>query len=144
MLVGRNHNIDSLSKENFKASALRSLRNTERDRKWKTHLKTHAGADGLMYSLPPEYMLKNHIDLHRNPQQVGLVTSMLTGHCHLGLHKYKLSLTYTPTCACLEEDESVQHRIFKCKIYESLRRKIGLTDHSIDINKIELFCQGLQ
>jgi hypothetical protein len=40
------------------------------------------------------------------------VVGLLTGHCHLKGHLFKMGLTDGPTCErCLEEDESATHII---------------------------------
>jgi hypothetical protein len=47
---------------------------------------------------------------------------LLTGHCHLNEHLYKLGLTDNPTCErCLEEDESVTHILCDCEVISYLR-----------------------
>jgi hypothetical protein len=44
--------------------------------------------------------------LKLNRKQLRWVTGLLTGHCHLKGHLFKMGLTNSPTCEkCLEKDE---------------------------------------
>jgi hypothetical protein len=50
------------------------------------------------------------------------VVGLLTGHCHLKGHLFKLGLTDDPTCErCLEEDESATHILCDCEARAYLR-----------------------
>jgi hypothetical protein len=50
--------------------------------------------------------------LRLNRDQLGWVVGLLTAHCHLKRHLFKLGLTDDPTCErCLQEDESATHSI---------------------------------
>ena len=41
----------------------------------------------------------------------------------LQLHStYKLNLTFSPCCACLTEDNSVEHFLFRCSSYQEVRK----------------------
>jgi hypothetical protein len=58
----------------------------------------------------------------RNPSVVGL----LTGHCHLKGHLFKLGLTDDPTCERCLEDESATHILCDCEAIAYLRfRHLG-------------------
>jgi hypothetical protein len=51
-----------------------------------------------------------------NRDQVRWVVGLLTGHCHLKRHLFKLELTDDPTCEwCLEKDESTRHILCDCE-----------------------------
>jgi hypothetical protein len=48
--------------------------------------------------------------LELNRDQLRWVVGLLTGHCHLKGHLFKVGLTDDPTCErCLEEDETATH-----------------------------------
>jgi hypothetical protein len=50
------------------------------------------------------------------------VVGLLTGHCHLKGHLFKLGLTDDPICErCLEEDESATHIVCDCEAIAYLR-----------------------
>jgi hypothetical protein len=50
------------------------------------------------------------------------VTGLLTGHCHLKGHLFKVWLTESPTFErCLEEDESATHILCDCEAIAYLR-----------------------
>jgi hypothetical protein len=55
------------------------------------------------------------------------VVGLLTGHCHLKGHLFKLGLTDDPTCErCLEEDEAATHILCDCEAIAYLRfRHLG-------------------
>jgi hypothetical protein len=52
---------------------------------------------------------------------------VLTGHCHLKGHLFKMGLTESPTCErCLEKDESATHIVCNCEAIAYLRfRHLG-------------------
>jgi hypothetical protein len=57
---------------------------------------------------------KELLKLNRN--QLRLVTGLLTGHCHLEGHVFKMGLTKSPICErCLEKDESATHILCDCE-----------------------------
>ena len=43
------------------------------------------------------------------------LTTMLTGHGNIKSYLYRLGLTDNPMCLCEEEEQTVDHLIFKCK-----------------------------
>jgi hypothetical protein len=55
------------------------------------------------------------------------VVGLLTGHCHLKGHLFKLGLTDDPICeSCLEEDESAIHILCDCETVAHVRfRHLG-------------------
>jgi hypothetical protein len=60
--------------------------------------------------------------LKLNRDQPKWVVGLLTGHCHLKGHLFKLGLTDEPICKrCLEEDESATHILSDCKAIAYLR-----------------------
>jgi hypothetical protein len=53
--------------------------------------------------------------LKLNRDQLRWVVGLLTGHCHLKGHLFKLGLTNNPACErCLEVDESTTHTCILC------------------------------
>jgi hypothetical protein len=55
------------------------------------------------------------------------VVGLLTGHCHLKGHLFKMGLTDDPTCErCLEEDESATDILCDCEALANFRfRHLG-------------------
>jgi hypothetical protein len=82
----------------------------------KKHWESTTGlrqAKGLT-SGPSAKRTKDLLKLNRD--QLRWVVGLLTGHCHLKGHLFKLGLTDNPTCErCLEEDESVTHIVCDCE-----------------------------
>jgi hypothetical protein len=65
--------------------------------------------------------------LKLNRDQLRWMVGLLTGHCHLKGHLFKMGLTDDPTCErCLEEDESALHILCDCETIANLRfRHLG-------------------
>jgi hypothetical protein len=68
---------------------------------------------------------KELLKLNRN--QLRWVTGLLTGHCHLKEHLFKIGLTESPTSErCLEKEESATHILCDCEAIADLRfRHLG-------------------
>jgi hypothetical protein len=68
---------------------------------------------------------KELLKLNRN--KLRWVTGLLTGHCHLKGHLFKMGLTESPTCErCLEKEESATHILCECEAIAYLRfRHLG-------------------
>jgi hypothetical protein len=66
--------------------------------------------------------------LRLNRDQLRWVVALITGHCHLKGHLFKLGLIDNPTCErCLQEDESATHILCDCEAIAHLRfRHLGL------------------
>jgi hypothetical protein len=72
--------------------------------------------------------------LRLNRDQLRWVVGLLTGHCHLKGHLFKLSLTADPICErCLEDDESSIHILCDCEVVaytrQGLIKRGSTTDH---------------
>ena len=75
------------------------------------------------------------------PRLVGVALSLVSGHCDLQLHRYKLGLTYSPTCLCLTEDESAGHFVLRCPLYRERRAQSGISAVNLTIEKVISFIQ---
>jgi hypothetical protein len=65
--------------------------------------------------------------LKLNRNQLRWMTGLLTGHCHLKGHLFKMGLTGSPICErCLEKEESATHILCDCEAIAYLRfRHLG-------------------
>ena len=81
--------------------------------------------DGLLYLFSDCKLIWNEqrIPLCTDPRLLGQLCGLLTGHANLQLHRYRLGLTFSPTCICLGGDESPQHFLFECETYREIREK---------------------
>jgi hypothetical protein len=60
------------------------------------------------------------LKLERN--QLRWVVGLLTGHCHLNGHLFKLGLSNSPTCdRCQKENETATHILCECEALAHLR-----------------------
>jgi hypothetical protein len=70
-------------------------------------------AKGLIFG-PSAKRTKDLLELNRD--QLRWVVGLLTGHCHLKGHLFKMGLTDGPICErCLEDDESATHILCDCE-----------------------------
>jgi hypothetical protein len=74
---------------------------------------------------PSAKRAKELLKLKRN--QLRWVVGLLTGHCHLNGHLFKLGLSSSPTCdRCQKENETTTHNLCECKALAHLRfRHLG-------------------
>jgi len=52
------------------------------------------------------------------------LTTMLTGHGKISPYLYRLGLTDNRMCPCEEEEETIDHLIFKCKKLRNKRKEM--------------------
>ena len=98
------------------------LREWERQRK--ASLQNGQCQQGLLSELPPKHLSTYPLPLHPGQQILGKLCNLLTGHRKRQLFQYIINNSYTPTCSCLEKDESPSHYLFRCKDYATLRDEI--------------------
>lgn len=139
-LKGRGTEIDKLTTKDLRNSEIRKCTSKERSRKWETFLKLQSGSDGLAYHLEPNFLIKNPLPLNMDPKLLGKACSLFSGHCNLNLHRYRLGLSFSPTCVCLQEDETVSHHLFRCPNYASLREKLDISQRSLCIQQVIQYC----
>ena len=94
---------------------------------WVSKYKNYCRGNPCSGLLSDFEVLENIIDRNRvpltiKPEVFGGICGLLTGHCRLQEHLYKLRLTFTPCCICLIEDESPHHYLYTCPLHETSRR----------------------
>jgi hypothetical protein len=92
------------------------------DRKHKKYWESTTGLKQAkrFISGPSARRTKDLLELNRD--QLRWVVGLLTGHCHLKGHLFKLGLTDDPTCErCLQEDETATHILCDCEGIADLR-----------------------
>ena len=139
-LKGRGADITELTAKDLRKSEINKCIRNENRRKFESFLKVQSGSDGLAYYLEPDYLAKNTIPLNMDPRLLGKVCSLFSGHCNLGVHRYKLGLSFSPTCVCLQEDETVAHHVFKCPLYARLRERLGITQGPLSLQQLTQYC----
>ena len=123
-IKGRGFNTNELTQSDFKRSIIKGHLLTKSRNRWKTNITTGMCSTGMLSQLKPSHLEKYPIPLSESRKNVTILTGLLTGHINLQSHLYKLGLTYTPTCTCLREDETVHHYLYNCTNYKFLRAKI--------------------
>jgi hypothetical protein len=90
----------------------------------RNHKKYWESVTGLIQG-PSARRTKDLLKLNRD--QIRWVVGLLTGHCHLKGHLFKLGLTDDPICErCLQEDESATHILCNCEAVAHVRfRHLG-------------------
>ena len=120
-LVGRNFVLSKLDVAAFRKANLKQLVEKDNARQWRSTLRSGACATGLLPELEPAFIQKNPIPL-TNKTDTKILCGVLTGHIPLQTHLFNLGLSFTPTCTCLKEDETVHHYIYNCPNYAQLRK----------------------
>jgi hypothetical protein len=103
--------------------AVREWTNRNHEKYWESIIGLKQ-AKGLI-SGPSARRTRDLLKLNRD--QLRWVVGLLTGHCHLTGHLFKLGLTDDPICErCLEEDESATHILCDCEAVAHVRfRHLG-------------------
>ena len=94
---------------------------------WKMKFKIFFRRNPCSGLLADSEVVENVIDRNRvllsiQPEVFSGICGLLTGHCRLQEHLYKLKLTFTPCCICLSEDESPHHYLYTCPLHEDSRK----------------------
>jgi hypothetical protein len=96
----------------------------------KKHIKQREFLSGLKQAKeltvgPSAKATKDLLKLNRD--QLRWIVGLLTGHCHLKGHRFKLGFTVDPICErCLKEDESATQVLCDCETIAHLRfRHLG-------------------
>ena len=112
-------NFTVLSANSFSRYKIKAYITTKWKESWCNYMRSSGNTDGLLSFIenPTDLIDKSSIPLNNPAKLVGSLCALLTGHTRLQLHTYKLKLTFSPTCICLEEDESPYHFVFTCKLY---------------------------
>lgn len=138
-LLGRHFTESPLQAADFKKSKVQKLLKEESTRSWATHMRQGHNSEGLLSQLEVTHLDHKPIPMCLPREITGQLCSLMTGQTKLQAFLYKLKQTYTPTCSCLMEDETVFHFINKCPNYRFLRDNIELdtADHMSIISYIE-------
>ena len=128
-IKGRNFSDNPLTSEDFRKSIIHRKLREDRQQRWKTSLEIGNCGTGLLVDLRTDHLEKHPFPLDIPRKETSILTGVLTGHINLQCHLYRIGITFSPTCICLQEDETVQHYLYNCSLYTHLR-----TAHPPDIN----------
>ena len=121
-LKDRQINMDNITLKDLNKTSIKRHCNATWKRRWEVYIRNNSqGTEGLLEELAGDISGKDIVRefLHIEPLTVGRALSLVAGHCNLLLHRYKLGLTYSPTCLCLEEDESPRHFVKHCTLFSN-------------------------
>ena len=138
-VMGRHFTESPLQAVDFKKSKIKKLMKEEDTRAWTSHMRQGHNSEGLLGQLAVTHLIKKPIPMSLPREITGQLCSLMTGQTKLQAFLYKVRQTYTPTCSCLMEDETVFHFLNKCQNYICLRDIIDLdqADHMSLISYIE-------
>lgn len=103
-----------------------SVERKVRERRWQSFLLRQGQSVGLYGFISLDRLLWDPIPMAVPPKVFGAICSVVTGQCSLLEHLYKAGLSFSPTCVCLEDDETVGHYVFECPLYEKEREGLEL------------------
>ena len=125
-LLGRHFDSQNIRPDHFKRSNIKEILKSEALASWKTHMQQGHNGEGLLSQLEITHLDNSPIPLTLPRHITGQLCAVLTGHAKLQAFLYKIQYTYTPTCTCLLDDETVFHYLFSCPNYHNLRNRLNL------------------
>ena len=142
-LCGRKSGFGDLSVNELKRTRLKKHCEEQWHKRWIATTSTLQ--DDTVLGILPQHYFEKHDAIRKlevsTPRLVGAALSLVSGHCDLQLHRYKLGLTYSPTCLCLTEDESAAHFVMRCPLYRERRVQSGIMDGELTLDKVIFFIQ---
>lgn len=108
----------------LKRSRIAAVIVKESHRRWNSYInRSNVTSAGSLHKYD---ILKFSSEAAAPIKVIGQMLSLFSGQCDLQLFRYKIGLSYTPTCACLEDDETPWHFMFECPIYKVSRAYHGV------------------
>ena len=133
-LCGRKTSFGDITQGFLKKGKLNSYVAKETCRRWNsfTHKSRHDSSTETLLPLWSDFFIQTDTLQLLRDQKVpnrtaGFLFSLVSGQCNLQLFQYKIGITYSPTCACLEEDETPGHYLFRCPLYSASRLALRIT-----------------
>lgn len=125
-LLGRHFEETEIDTKQFKRGKIKKALKEKADSMWQTHLTQGYNGEGLLSYVVSNYLDQSPIPLTLPRKLTGQLCSMLTGQAKLPAYQYKIAQTYSPTCSCKTEDETVHHYLFNCPNFYHLRKRTEL------------------
>ena len=120
-LIHRSTLLEEIKQSDLTKAKINNLIQTLWKRQWRLSLTNNLCPYGLISDLPPDHLFKFPVPLETKRKDLAALCDLLTGHNRLQLFQYRINMTYSPLCTCLEEEESVSHYIYSCQDYSSAR-----------------------
>jgi hypothetical protein len=100
-------------------STLRKKISNKIQKLWKKEWSENTNKGAITRSFFPSpadaYLLKGVYISHQ-------ITQLLTGHCQLNRHLFKIKKIQSPVCDCGTEEESIEHFLFTCCLFTAQRK----------------------
>ena len=133
-LCGRKTSFDNITQGSLKKGKLSSYIAKETCRRWTSFTlksKHDSSTETLLPLWSDSFIQTDTLQLLRDQKvsnrTAGFLFSLVSGQCNLQLFQYKIGVTYSPTCVCLEEDETPCHYLFRCPLYSASRLACCIT-----------------
>ena len=120
-LIHRSTLLEEIKQSDLTKAKINNLIQTLWKRQWRLSLTNNLCPYGLISDLPPDHLFKFPVPLETKRKDLAALCDLLTGHNRLQLFQYRINMTYSPLCTCLEEEETVSHYIYRCQDYSSAR-----------------------
>lgn len=115
----------------MKAAQCRSIQSMTKI-KWETEWKTGKENSRRLRKMSQYPGTTTGLKLYgtlKEREHVVWITRLRTGHCHLNGYLHRFNIIETPECECGAEQETIDHYLLNCELYDEerdgLRRKVG-------------------
>ena len=117
-------------------TAIRTAMKTEWETEWRTGRNTAKRLRHMSQQPGTSTGLKLYGSMQKR-EHVVWISRLRTGHCHLNEYLNRFNIIETPECECGAENETVEHFLLKCELYDEerdkLRRKVGMQGMRISV-----------
>ena len=126
-VVDRHTQVNEIQPEDLSKRIVDKTIQSHWTKRWKTQIQQGICPYGLLSQLPTTHLVDYPVPLDLNRKPLGPLCDLLTGHSRLQLFQYRIQQSYTPTCACLQDDETPEHYIHHCADYAFIRKTTNPT-----------------
>ena len=126
-VVDRRTQVNDIQPEDLSKRIVDKAIQSHWTKRWKTQVQQGICPYGLLSQLPTTHLVDYPVPLELDRKSLGPLCDLLTGHSRLQLFQYRIQQSYTPTCACLQDDETPEHYLHHCADYAFIRETTNPT-----------------